>query len=74
MEEIKAELFDKLGKPKFEMSETDVENYYAVGNEFSFRGEIWILDQVNSDDTLTLYSEKMQQYEKASKDEVCRIL
>ena len=74
MEEMKAELFDKLGKPKFEMSPTDIENYYASGNEFSFRGDIWILDQIKEDGTLTLYSAKLQQYEDAKKENVCRIL
>lgn len=74
MEEMRNELFDRLGKPKFEMSQTDIDNYYSVGNEFSFRGDIWILDQVNSDGTLTLYSAKLQQYETADKSEVCRIL
>lgn len=74
MEEMRAELFDKLGKPKFEMSPTDIENYYASGNEFSFRGGIWILDQIKEDGTLTLYSAKLQQYEDAKKDNVCRIL
>ena len=66
-EEMRNELFDRLGKPKFEMSQTDIDNYYAIGNEFSFRGDIWILDQVNSDGTLTLYSAKLQQYETADK-------
>lgn len=74
MEEMRNELFDRLGKPKFEMSQTDIDNYYAIGNEFSFRGDIWILDQVNSDGTLTLYCAKLQQYETADKSEVCRIL
>lgn len=74
MEEMRNELFDRLGKPKFEMSQIDIDNYYAVGNEFSFHGDIWILDQVNSDGTLTLYSAKLQQYEMADKSEVCRIL
>ena len=74
MEEMIAELFDKLGKPKFEMSPTDIENYYASGNEFSFRGDIWILDQIKEDGTLTLYSAKLQQYEDAKKENVCRIL
>ena len=73
-EEMWNELFDRLGKPKFELSKTDVENYYATGNEFSFHGDIWILDQVNADGTLTLYSEKKQEFETATKDEVCRIL
>lgn len=74
MEEMRDELFDKLGKPKFEMSKTDLENYYAVGNDFSFRGDIWILDQINEDGTLILYSEKLQVYEIADKNEICRIL
>lgn len=74
MEEMRNELFDRLGKPKFEMSQTDIDNYYAIGNEFSFHGDIWILDQLNSDGTLTMYSAKLQQYEKADKSEVCRIL
>lgn len=74
MEEIRGELFDRLGRPKFEMNETDIENYYAVGNEFSYRGEIWILDQIKEDETLTLYSVKLQEYEEAKKEEVCRIL
>jgi len=74
MEEMRGELFDKLGKPKFEMNKTDLENYYAIGNDFSFRGNIWILDQINEDGTLILYSAKLQEYETANKDEICRIL
>jgi len=74
MEEMRGELFDKLGKPKFEMNKTDLENYYAIGNDFSFRGDIWILDQINEDETLILYSAKLQEYETANKDEICRIL
>lgn len=74
IEEMRAELFDKLGKPKFEMSPTDIENYYASGNEFSFRGGVWILDQIKEDGTLTLYSAKLQEYEDAKKEDVCRIL
>lgn len=74
MKEMRGELFDKLGKPKFEMNKTDLENYYAIGNDFSFRGDIWILDQINEDGTLILYSAKLQEYETANKDEICRIL
>ena len=74
MEEVRSELFDVLGKPRFDMTQTDVANYYAVGNEFSFRGEVWILDQVNNDGTLTIYSPKLQQYEKVKNEEICRIL
>ena len=74
MEEVKNELFDKIGRPKFELNEIDLQNYYAKGNDFSFRGDIWILDQINEDGTLTVYSEKKQEYEIAKKEEVCRIL
>ena len=74
MEEMRAELFDKLGKPKFELTEIDIENYYAIGNEFSFRGGVWILDQIKEGGTLTLYSAKLQEYEDAKKEDVCRIL
>lgn len=74
LEEVRSELFDKLGKPKFELTEIDIENYYAIGNEFSYRGDVWILDQIKEDGTLTLYSAKLQEYEDAKKEDVCRIL
>lgn len=74
LEEVRSELFDKLGKPKFELTDIDIENYYAIGNEFSYRGGIWILDQIKEDGTLTLYSAKLQEYEDAKKEGVCRIL
>ena len=74
MSEIHSEIFDHLGKPKFNMSDTDIENYYATGNEFSFQGEVWILDQINSDGSLTIYSPKKQEYEKVTKNDICRIL
>ena len=74
LSEIQRELFTLDGKPKFEMTDIDHENYYATGNEFSYKGEIWTLDQVNDDGSLTLYSLSREQYENATQDEVCRIL
>lgn len=74
MTEMRGNLFDCWGRPKFNMTPTDIQNYYSPGNEFSYKGEIWTLDQVNEDNTLTLYSTKHQRYEKVKKDEVCRIL
>lgn len=74
LEEIKGELFASDGKPKFEMNESDVENYYATGNEFSYKGKIWTLDYVQDDGTLILYSMNKEQYDTAKKEEVCRIL
>ena len=72
--ELYKELFELGGKPKFELTDSDVANYYAVGNEFSYKGEIYLLDQVNDDGTLTMYSASKQEYEKTEKSEVCRIL
>lgn len=74
LSEIQRELFTLDGKPKFEMTDIDRENYYATGNEFSYKGEIWALDQVNDDGSLTLYSLSREQYENANQNEVCRIL
>nr|DAP89578.1 MAG TPA: hypothetical protein [Caudoviricetes sp.] len=74
LSEIQRELFTLDGKPKFEMTDIDRENYYATGNEFSYKGEIWMLDQANDDGSLTLYSLSREQYENATQDEVCRIL
>lgn len=74
LSEIQRELFTLDGKPKFEMTDIDRENYYATGNEFSYKGEIWTLDQVNDDGSLTLYSLSREKYENATQDEVCRIL
>lgn len=74
MTEIRGSLFDHWGRPKFEMTTTDVQNYYAPGNEFSYKGEIWTLDQVDEGGILTIYSVKHQRYERVKKDEICRIL
>ena len=74
MEEMRNELFNEFGKPKFEMNEKDLENYYAIGNDFSFKGDIWVLNKINKDGTLTIYSPKLKKYEVVKNDDVCRIL
>ncbi len=74
MLEVRKELFDQNGRPTFEMTPTDIQNYYCVGNEFAYKGEIWILDCVNSDDTLIIYSPEYKRSEVVKKDDVCRIL
>lgn len=73
MNEIKSMLFEKNGKPKFIMTEDDNRNYYAIGNEFSYKGEIYTLDQVTEDGRLTLYSRQKEEYVEAEKVDVCRI-
>jgi hypothetical protein len=74
LNEIRSELFDRNGKPKFELTKIDIENYYSNGNEFSYKGEIYILDQLGEDGKLTLYSPTSEEYIKVGKDEVSRIL
>ena len=72
--ELRNLLFDSNGKPRFEMTAEDVKNYYCVGNEFSYGGEIYILDQINEDGSLTIYNQSIEQFKKVQKDDVCRIL
>lgn len=74
MDEFQHRLFDRYGKPKFQMTPEDVKNYYTAGNEFSYHGEIYTLDAVRSDGKLQLYSLEHQEFEIADKDDVCRIL
>lgn len=74
MNELRNVLFDRNGKPKFEMTVDDLNNYYSNGNEFSYKGEIYILDQVTEDGHLTLYSPSREEYVNVCKEDVTRIL
>ena len=74
LEEFRRELFDCYGKPKFEMTAKDIKNYYSNGNEFSYKGEIYILDQVRSDGTMTIYSPDKEEYLNVNREEISRIL
>ena len=74
LNELRHELFDSFGRPKFQMSEEDNKNYYANGNEFSYQGEIYILDQEREDGRITLYSPTKEEYLTVDKSDVSRIL
>lgn len=74
LNELRKELFDNFGKPKFLMTENDVKNYYSNGNEFSYHGEIYILDQVRQDGTFTIYSPSKEEYLTVNEEEISRIL
>lgn len=74
LNELRAELFDHNGKPKFNMTPEDIKNYYSNGNDFSYQGEIYILDQVCQDGKLTLYNPDKEEYIKVDREEVNRIL
>ena len=73
MKEFNARLFDENGKPKFELTPEDVRNYYTAGNEFSYNGEIYVLDSVTSDGKLQLFSKERGEI-WADKSQVCRII
>lgn len=74
LSEFRSRLFDKNGKPRFEMTDDDVKNYYTAGNEFSYHGEIYVLDKINEDGKLQLYSLEKQEFELADREDVCRII
>lgn len=75
LSEVHNELFSKNGQPKFEMNEEDIQNYYSTGNEFSYKGNIWILDQIGQNSLLTLYSNEKEEYiTDIKREEVSRIL
>lgn len=74
MKEFSERLFDKIGKPKFELTAEDWKNYYTAGNEFSYKGEIYTLDAIREDGKLQLYSLDKKEFEVADKENVCRII
>lgn len=74
MTEFQNRLFDSNGKPRFEMTEEDWNNYYTAGNEFSYQGEIYILDEILDNGMLKLYSPNKQNFEIAKREDICRIV
>ena len=71
--EVRAQLFNELGIPIFEMTETDIQNYYSVGNDFSYDGKIYSLGLIEGDD-LTLFPKNGGKCQVVGMDNVCRIL
>lgn len=74
LNELRHELFDNFGKPKFVMNNDDNNNYYSRGSEFAFNGEVYILDEVCEDGQLVLYAPSKEEYETVSKNDTARIL
>lgn len=71
---IRASLFDECGRPSFEFTDADRQNYYSLGNAFSYQGGIWILNCVQTDGRLVLHSESRGEEVTVNADEVIRIL
>jgi hypothetical protein len=71
LQELRIELFSN-GKPLFIMTEKDWENYYQIGCEFSYKGEIFTLKEI-SENKLVLASLNCV-FKGISKDYVCRII
>lgn len=74
MEDFYNRLFDKNGKPRFEMTTDDLNNYYTAGNDFSYNGEIYNLDSIREDGKLQLFSKEKSEFEIVDREDVCRIL
>ena len=72
--QVRGALFDEFGRPRFEMTAEDRNNYYSVGNEFSYCGSVWTLDAVQQDGKLVLYSSYYEQYETVDPADAIRIL
>ena len=72
--QIRGSVFDELGRPCFEMTPEDRNNYYSRGNEFSYCGSAWTLDTVQADGKLVLYSSYYERYETVDPTEAIRIL
>ena len=73
--EVWDELFDTGWKPKFEMTEVDRRNYYLVGNEFSYDGEIYVLEKVDLEKGIAILSQKHnKKFLSVGLNDVCRIL
>ena len=66
-------MFDKNNKPKFELTETDLENYYFIGSEFSYMGEIFYLRKKN-DDKVTIENIISGELVETSKNDIIRIV
>lgn len=72
--EVRSSLFDELGRPRFKMSELDLNNYYSKGNEFSYLGSVWTLDSIDENGNLILHSPNKEKFETVSRQDVIRIL
>lgn len=74
LKEFNSRLFDANGKPCFEFSSEDIKNYFTVGNEFSYNGEIYVLEAICEDEKLKLYSVDKRNYVIVDRADVCRII
>lgn len=73
MLEFRKRIFDSNNKPTFQMNEKDWNNYYMSGNEFSYNGEIYILEQIKNN-KLFLRDSLTQKCIEVDKEKVSRII
>lgn len=74
MEDFFKKLFCSNGRPRFELTDEDWKNYYTVGNDFSYHGEIYNLDSIIQDRKLRLFSSEKNEFITVDKEDVCRII
>lgn len=73
MEEVRVQLFGTDGIPRFELSETDIQNYYSIGNDFAYDGKIYSLCSIEGNE-LTLFSKFGGDSQTVPRERACRIL
>ena len=57
------------------MTDVDRKNYYLVGNEFSYDGEIYVLEKVDLENGIAILSQKHnKKFLSVGLNDVCRIL
>lgn len=70
LKEVRSTLFDSHGVPLFEMSEVDLMNYYTVGVDFSYDGQVCTFLGLESEEAIINLGGKTK---KVSKTEIFRI-
>ena len=56
------------------MTETDRKNYYLVGNEFSYQGGIWVLEEISENGLAKISQKANNSIKEVQASEICRIL
>lgn len=73
MSAIREQLFSIDGKPLFTLTSADRSAYYAIGNEYAYNGDIYILDAVD-DNTGKIHNLGSEQQVDVALSDICRIL
>ena len=68
------ELFNQHGVPYFDLTESDLENYYSIDSEFSYDGEVWLLEKAHNYELFDLRSKTNGTLVTLEKSKIFRVL